>query len=126
MLPVLLYGAEGWILLNTNVAALRIFERKVLRKIYSPVRVDDDFRIRSNSVLYELLNDMDVVGCINIQRLCWLSKVVRMEEDAPARHILTSGFSRSHNMLVTTLFAKGAREDIRFQSLDLLISTYIL
>ena len=36
--------------------------RKVLRKIFGSVRVGDDFRIRFNSeLLYELLNDMDVV-----------------------------------------------------------------
>ena len=42
------------------------------------------FRIRFNSKLYELLNDMDVVERINIQRLRWFGHVVRMEEDAPA------------------------------------------
>ena len=30
-------------------------------KIFDPVQVGDDFRIRYNSELYELLNDMDVV-----------------------------------------------------------------
>ena len=34
-----------------NAAALRVFERKVLRKIFGPVRVGDDFRIRFNSKL---------------------------------------------------------------------------
>ena len=29
ILPMLLYGAEGWMLLNNDVAALRVFERKV-------------------------------------------------------------------------------------------------
>ena len=32
ILPVLLYGAEAWTLLSTDAAALRVFERKVLRK----------------------------------------------------------------------------------------------
>ena len=73
--------------MSTDAAALRVFERKVLRKIFGPVRVGDDFRIRFNSELYELLNDMDVVQCINIQRLRWLDHVVRMEEDAPARRV---------------------------------------
>ena len=45
LLSVLLYGAEAWILLSTVAAALRVFERKVLRKIFGPVRVGDDFRI---------------------------------------------------------------------------------
>ena len=65
-------------------AALRVFERKVLRKIFGPGRVGDDFRIRFNSELYELLNDMDIVQRINIQRLRWLGHVVRMEKNAPA------------------------------------------
>ena len=35
-LPVLLYGAEASTLLSTDAAALRVFERKVLRKIFGP------------------------------------------------------------------------------------------
>ena len=88
---MLLYGAEAWTLLSTDATALRIFERKVLRKIFGPVRVGDDFRIRFNSELYELPNDMDVVQRINIQRLRWLGHVVRLEEDASARRVFDAG-----------------------------------
>ena len=84
ILPVLLYGAEAWTL-STDAAALRAFERKVLHKIFGAVRVVDDFRIRSNSELYEPLNDMSVVQSINIQQLRWLGHVVLMEQGAPAR-----------------------------------------
>ena len=87
ILPVFLYGAEALTLLSTDATALRVFERKVLRKIFGPVRVGNDFRIRFNSELYELLDDIDVVQRINIQRLRWLGQVVSMEEDAPARRI---------------------------------------
>ena len=62
---ILLYGAEAWTLLSTDTAALRAFKRKVL----GLVRVANDFRIRSNSELHELLNDMDVAQRINIQQL---------------------------------------------------------
>ena len=71
---MLLYVAEAWTLLTTDAATLRVFKRKILRKLIDLVRVGDDFRIRINSELYELLNDMNVV------RL-WLGHVVRMEED---------------------------------------------
>ena len=67
ILLVLIYDAEPWTLLNANVAALRVFQRKVLRKLFGPVRVGGDFRIRFNSELYELLYDMDVVQRIYIQ-----------------------------------------------------------
>ena len=68
ILPVLLYGAEAWTLASTNAAALRVLERKVLRKIFSPVRVGNDNRIRTNRELYELFNNMDVAKLINLQR----------------------------------------------------------
>ena len=50
--PVLLYSAEAWALLSIDVATLRVF--------FDPVQIGDDFRIRYNSELYELLNDVDV------------------------------------------------------------------
>ena len=92
---MLLYGAEAWTLLNTYAAALRVLERKVLRKIIGPLRVGDNFRIRYNSELCELLNDLDVVQCINIQWLRWLGHVVRMEGDAPARRVFAAGICGS-------------------------------
>ena len=79
----------------TDAAALRVFERKVLRKIFGPVQVDDDFRIRFNSDLYELLNEIGVVQHINIQRLRWLGHVVRMEENTPARRVFDAAICGS-------------------------------
>ena len=51
ILPVLHYGGDVWTLLSTDAAALRIFERKVERKIFGPVRCGDDFHIRYNNNL---------------------------------------------------------------------------
>ena len=51
--------------------------------------------IRFNSELYELLNGMDVVQRINIQRLRWLSHVIHMEEDAPAKWVFNAGICGS-------------------------------
>ena len=76
ILSVLLCSTEVWTPLSTNAAALRVFERKVLRKIFGPVGVGDDFRIWSNNELHKLLSDIDVV-----QRSCCLGHVVRMEDN---------------------------------------------
>ena len=62
-------------------------ERKVLRKIFGPVRVGDDYRIRTNRELYEIFNEMDVAKRINNQRYRWLSHVVRMDENAFPRRV---------------------------------------
>ena len=69
IVPVLIYDIQTWKLLSTDTVPVRVFERKLLRKILGPVQSGDDFRIRSNSELYELLNDIEILQRINIQRL---------------------------------------------------------
>ena len=96
---------KTWTLLSTDIAALRVLERKVLRKIFGPKRVGDDFRIRYNSE-YELLNHMDAVQRINIHCLRWFVHVVRMEEDAPAGLVFGTGiYGSSRRGLVSSVSA---------------------
>ena len=85
ILSALLYRAEGCTPLGTN-ATLR--EKS---KIFGLVRIGNDFRIQFNSELYELLNAIDFVQRINIQRLRWLGHIVHMEADDPARRVFDEG-----------------------------------
>ncbi|XP_051858122.1 uncharacterized protein LOC127565084 [Drosophila albomicans] len=73
ILPVLLYGAECWTVTLSDAAALGVFERKILRKIFGPICVDDVYRIRYNHELYELYGDVDVASRVKSQRLRWLA-----------------------------------------------------
>jgi hypothetical protein len=43
--PVVTYGAETWTLTVTEENILRIFERKIIRKIYGPVMANNSWRI---------------------------------------------------------------------------------
>ena len=67
--------------LSTDAAALRVFERIFLRKIFGPVRDSDDFLIRFNS---DLLSSSTPKM---LRRLLWLGHVVRMVEDAPIKRV---------------------------------------
>ena len=67
----------------------------MLCKILGPVLVRDDFCIRYKSELFEVLNDMDVVQGIIIERQHWLGHAVRMKEDTPARWVFAAGICRS-------------------------------
>ena len=69
---------------SNDAAALGVFARKVLRKIFCPVRVGDDYRIRTNRKLF---NHMDVAKRINNQRFRCLGHVIRMDEDASPRRV---------------------------------------
>ena len=61
ILPVLLYGAETWMLTSSDKQALVVFERKILRKIYGPFCDRGEWRIRWNQEQYDIYDDIDVV-----------------------------------------------------------------
>jgi hypothetical protein len=42
--PVVTYGCETWVLNQSNKERLDIFERRILRKIYGPVRNQQEER----------------------------------------------------------------------------------
>ena len=73
--------------LSTYAAAFRVFEKKALGRIFSSVRVGDDFRIRFYSELYKLLNNMDFVQRIYIKQMRWLGCALRMAEYASERFV---------------------------------------
>ena len=58
-------GFEAWTLTNRDEQHLRIFERRILRKIYDPVQNEDgSWRSRMNYELNELIGNADIVRFI--------------------------------------------------------------
>jgi hypothetical protein len=49
--PVVIYGAARWSLTATDENAPRSFERRILRKMFGPVWVRSERRIRYNAEL---------------------------------------------------------------------------
>jgi hypothetical protein len=66
--PVLVYGAEAWVLTKQDEMQLGCFERKILRKIYGPLHSRGEWR-RTNSELYQLYHDDDIVKFVKLCRL---------------------------------------------------------
>ena len=58
--PVVLYGSEAWCLTANDETILRIWERKVLRKISGPICVAGYWRSRTNEVR-QLYGELDIV-----------------------------------------------------------------
>jgi len=66
--PAVTYGCEAWTLTNRNEQQLRIFERKILRKIVVPVQEENGiWRIRKNHELNELIGSADIVRFIKAE-----------------------------------------------------------
>jgi hypothetical protein len=53
--PAVTYGAETWAATENELQKLIIFEQKILRKIYNPVKEQDNWKIRTNSELDTLV-----------------------------------------------------------------------
>ena len=53
--PVVTYGPESWTLAMEDERALAVFERKILRKIYGPVKENELWRIRQNDELEAII-----------------------------------------------------------------------
>jgi hypothetical protein len=78
--PAVTYGCEAWTLTGRNEQQLRIFERKMLRKIFDPVEDENGIsRIRQNHELNELTGNADTVRYIKGRRMAWRGHVARMD-----------------------------------------------
>ena len=61
---------------------LIIFERKIMRKILCPIRLDYGYwRIKTNQQINDILKGQNIIGFIKKQRLNWLGHVESMAED---------------------------------------------
>jgi len=59
--PVVTCGSESWTLTMEEERALAVFERKILRKIYGPVKENELWRIRRNDELEAIINGENIV-----------------------------------------------------------------
>ena len=59
--PVVLYGSEAWCLTANGEKNLRIWERKVLRKIFGPICEAGYWRGRTNEEVRKLYGELDIV-----------------------------------------------------------------
>jgi len=62
--PVVTYGSESWTLTMEEERSLALFERKILRKIYGPVKENELWRTRQNDELEAIIKGENIVRFI--------------------------------------------------------------
>ena len=79
---VVLYGCETWLLTLRKERRLRVFENKMLRRIFGPKRdeVTKEWRRLHNRELYALYSSPIIIRVIKLRRLRWAEHVARMWE----------------------------------------------
>jgi hypothetical protein len=88
-LPVVSYGCETWSLTLREERKLRLFENRVLRRIFGPKRHEITLQWRKNcEELNDLYSSSNVVRLITPRRMRWERHVERMGERRHANRIL--------------------------------------
>jgi hypothetical protein len=73
------YSCETWILKETIINKLLVFEREILRKIFDPNNENGIWRIKTNEELDEIIKHKNIINFIRAQRLSWLGHIERMQ-----------------------------------------------
>jgi len=90
ILPVVLYGFETWSLTLREERRLRVFENRVLRRVFGPkgVEVTGEWRkldIEEHRDLYSLPN---IVRVVKSRRMRWAGHVSHMGEGRGVHRVL--------------------------------------
>ena len=89
--PILTYGAETWVLSKQDGHRLSIFEPKILRRIYGPVKDGGKWRIRTNEEIYQQCGENDIVKFCKLSRMRWEGHVISQDDDDDlSRRVLLS------------------------------------
>ena len=82
ILPVVLYGCETWSLTLRDERRLRVFENRVLRRVFGPKRdvVTGEWRKLHNEELSDLYSLPNIVRVVKWRRMRWAGHMVRMGE----------------------------------------------
>jgi hypothetical protein len=77
--PIVVYGCETWVLKESIVHRLSLFDRKIIRKIFGPTKEDDGmWRIKTNKEFDKLIKHRNIKNYVKSQRLSWFGHINRM------------------------------------------------
>jgi len=90
ILPLVLYGCKTWSLTLRKERRLRVFENRVLRRVFGPKRdeVTGEWRKLHNEELRDLYSLPNIVQVVKSRRMRWVGNVARMGERRGVHRVL--------------------------------------
>jgi hypothetical protein len=90
ILSVVLYGCETWSLTLWEEHRLRVFENRVLRRIFGPKRdeVTGEWKKLHNEELHNFYSSPDIIRQMKSRTMKWAGHVARIGEERKVRKLL--------------------------------------
>ena len=90
LLPVVLYGCETWPLTLREERWLKVFENRVLRRVFGPNRyeVSGQWKKLHNEELSDLYSLPNILRVVKSSRMRWAGHVARMVEGRDVHRVL--------------------------------------
>ena len=90
ILPVVLYGCETWSLTLREEHRLRVFENKLLKKIFGAKKdeITGEWRKLHNAELHASYSSPNIIRSLRSRRLRWAGHVARMDQSRNALRVL--------------------------------------
>ena len=90
ILPIVLYGCETWALTLTEERRFRVFENRVLRRVFGRKRVEvtGEWRKLHSEELSDLYSLSNIVRVVKSRRMRWAGNVARLGEARVVHRVL--------------------------------------
>ncbi|XP_072384628.1 uncharacterized protein [Diabrotica undecimpunctata] len=115
----MIYGSKTWTVTSANEERLRVWERKILRKIFGPVLdgAAEQYRIRPNNELEELYLDANIIKEVKSRTLRWAGHLRRHSDERIVRlkEVLTERRPRGRPRLQ---FTDNIAEDLKAMGVE--------
>jgi len=86
--PVVVYGCKTWVLKESIIQRLSLFERQIPRKIFGPTKEDKcNWRIKTNIELDELIKHQNILNYVKAQKLSEFGHTNKMPETSIVKKI---------------------------------------
>ena len=81
------YASETWVLKETIIQKLLVFERRILRRIFGSTKETQIWKVKTNEELDKLIKHKNIINYIKAQRLSWFGHVQRMPDTRTVKKI---------------------------------------
>jgi hypothetical protein len=78
--PLVTYASETWVLKETIIQKLLVFEKKMLRRIFGPTKDNQIWRVETSEELYKMIKHKNIINYTKAQRLSWFGHLQMMPD----------------------------------------------